>query len=231
MGEASARQVAEVAAEKEITLTAHAPYFINLNASDIEKIRASQERILQTARIGSICGAVSIVFHAAFYMGDPPDKVYDNVKKRLEEVIARLKGENNRIWVRPEVLGKSGQFGTLEEIINLSAELEQVAPCIDFAHWHARTGEFNTYAEFASVIEQVKERLGSEALENFHIHLSGIDYGKKGEKRHLDLKDSDLNYTELLRALKDYGVKGVVICESPNLEEDALLLQETYATL
>jgi len=30
--------------------------------------------------------------------------------------------------------------------------------------------------------------------------------------------------------LKDYDAQGMVICESPNLEEDALLLQETYNT-
>ena len=40
-----------------------------------------------------------------------------------------------------------------------------------------------------------------------------------------------MNYVELLRALSDYEVKGRVICESPNLEEDALLLQETYRGL
>ena len=231
MGEAGARLVAEAAAEEGVTLTAHAPYFINLNARETEKIRASQDRILQTARIGSICGAVSITFHAAFYLGDPPDKVYENVRKYLGEVISRLKRENNRIWVRPEVMGKGSQFGTIEEILNLSTELEQVAPCIDFAHWHARTGAFNSYPEFAAIIEQIKERLGKEALDNIHIHFSGIEYSIKGEKRHLNLKDSDLRYTELLKALKDHAVKGVVICESPNLEEDALLLQKTYAAL
>ena len=231
MGEAGARLVAEAAAEEGVTLTAHAPYFINLNARETEKIRASQERILQTARIGSVCGAVSIAFHAAFYLGDPPDKVYENVKKYLGEVISGLKRENNRIWVRPEVMGKGSQFGTIEEILNLSTELEQVAPCIDFAHWHARTGAFNSYPEFAAVLDQTKEQLGKKALDNIHIHFSGIDYSNKGEKRHLNLKDSDLRYTELLKALKDHAVKGVVICESPNLEEDALLLQQTYAAL
>jgi deoxyribonuclease-4 len=64
-----------------------------------------------------------------------------------------------------------------------------------------------------------------------HIHVSGIAYGGKGEIKHLNLKESDFQYTELLKALKDYDVKGIVICESPNLEEDALLLQATYDTL
>ena len=231
MGEAGARLVAETAARKGVKLSAHAPYFINLNAHEPEKIRASQDRILQTARIGSICGAGSIVFHTAFYLGDPPEEVYITVKKYLEEVIHQLRRENNRVWIRPEVMGKGSQFGTIDELLRLSTEMEGVVPCIDFSHWHARTGAFNSYREFASVLEQVKGQLGETALDNMHIHTSGIRYGTKGEISHLNLRESDFKYVELLRALKDYDAKGLIICESPNLEEDALLLQESYNAL
>jgi len=230
MSEAGARLVARTADRLGIRLTAHAPYFINFNAHEPEKIRASQGRLLQAARIGSMCGAESIVVHTAFYLGDPPDIAYDNVRKYLGEIISQLKRENNRVWIRPEVMGKPSQFGTLEEVLKLSTELEGVAPCIDFAHWHSRTGKFNSYAEFASVLLLAKERLGTTALHNMHIHVSGIAYSKKGEIKHLNLKESDFRYVELLQAIKDYDVKGLVICESPNLEGDALLLQETYNT-
>ena len=230
MGEAGARLVAEVATRERVKLSAHAPYFINLNAHEPEKIRASQDRIIQTARIAALCGAESIVFHAAFYIGDPPEKTYSRVKESLGEVMHQLKRENNRVWIRPEIMGKPSQFGSLEEILDLCTELEGVAPCIDFAHGHARTGAFNSYSEFASILQQVKERLGKTALDNMHIHVSGIAYGEKGEKKHLTLKESDFQYAELLQALKNYDAQGMVICESPNLEEDALLLQETYNT-
>ncbi len=231
MGETGAHLVAEIATKAGVKLSAHAPYFINLNAREPEKIRASQGRILQTARIAAICGAESIVFHTAFYLGDPPEKAYNTVKQSLEETLSQLKRENNRVWIRPEIMGKVSQFGTLEEILDLCTELEGLAPCIDFAHWHARTGTFNSYQEFTSILLQIKERLGRAALDNMHIHVSGIAYGKKGETKHLNLEESDFQYIELIRALKDYDVKGLVICESPNLEEDALLLQTTYNTL
>jgi deoxyribonuclease-4 len=231
MGEAGARLVADVATGEGVKLSAHGPYFINLNAREPDKITASQGRILQTARIASICGAETITFHTAYYLGDPPGKVYNTVKKYLAEVINQLKRENNRVWVRPELVGKPSEFGTLEEILNLSVELDRVAPCIDFAHWHARRGGSSSYREFASVLQQVQQRLGRAALDNMHIHVSGIAYGAKGEIKHLNLKESDLQYVELLQALKDYQVKGIVICESPNLEEDALLLQATYNSL
>ena len=231
MGEAGARLVAETAAKERIKLSAHAPYYINFNAHEPEKLTASQERLLQTARIASLCGAQSVVFHAAFYLGDPPATAYETVKKYLKEVMDKLKLENNRLTIRPELMGKPSQFGTLEEILRLATELEGVAPCIDFAHWHARTGAFNSYPEFTAILSQVKDYLGRAALDDMHIHFSGIQYGAKGERKHLDLAEADLNYTELLKALRDYEVKGLVICESPNLEEDALLLQETYLEL
>jgi len=231
MSETAAYQVAETAARTGIKLSAHAPYFINLNAREPEKIAASKERLLKTAHIASLCGAVSIVFHAAFYLGDPPHKTYQTVKKHLAEIVDQLKGKHHEVWLRPEVTGKPSQFGTIEEILDLCTELEGLAPCLDFAHWHARTAESNSYSEFASILTQVKARLGQAALDNMHIHLSGIKYGQKGEISHLNLKDSDLEYTELLQALKDYDVKGLVICESPNLEEDAQLLKLTYQSL
>ena len=231
MGEAGARLVAETAQREGVKLSAHGPYFINLNAHEPEKIVSSQERILQTARIASVCGAESIIFHAAFYLGDPPEKTYSSVKKYLAEVINQLKRENNGVWVRPEVMGKPTQFGTIDEILKLCTELEGVGIGMDFAHWHARSGLSNSYPEFASVLQQIGQRLGDQALNNMHIHVSGIAYGGKGELKHLNMPESDFKYVELLRALKDYDVKGIVICESPNLEEDALLLQQTYNSL
>jgi deoxyribonuclease-4 len=228
MSRETALTVAEIASKKKIALTAHSPYFINLNAREPEKLKASQERVFQTARIAALCGATSIVFHAAFYLNDPPSKVYEQVKKQLQQITSQLRAEGNRVWIRPEVTGKTSQFGTLEEVLELSAEIEGVSPCIDFAHWYARTGKFNSYDEFTFILKQVESKLGRQALDNMHIHVSGIAYGKSGETKHLNLRESDFNYVEFIHALSDYNVKGLVINESPNLEEDALLLQQTY---
>lgn len=231
MGESAARNIGKLAKEKGIALSSHGPYFINLNAREAEKRTASQERLLDTVRIASLCGARTVVFHAAYYMGDSPDKAYSVVKKSLQDIMHKLKFEQNQVWVRLEVTGKISQFGTLEEVLSLSNEIEGVAPCIDFAHWHARTGKFNSYAEFASILEQIERQLGRAALDNMHIHVSGIAYGAKGEIKHLNLKESDFDYVGLAKALKAFNVNGLVISESPNLEEDALLLQRTYNSL
>lgn len=231
MNDAGARLVAEVARQFGVKLSAHAPYYINLNSREPDKIAKSQERIFKTARIGAICGAESIVFHPAFYLGDPPEEAYVRVKGYLAEVIDLLKEQNIKVVLRPEIMGKASQFGTIDEALRLSTELDGVAPCIDFAHWHARTGGFNAYEEFTSVLAQVERVLGRSALDNMHIHVSGIEFGKGGERKHLDLAESDFQYPALIKAFRDYDIKGCVVCESPNLEQDALLLQFMYEAL
>ena len=224
--------VGELAARKKVVLTAHGPYFINLNAVEPEKVHMSKERILQTARIAALFGARSITFHAAFYLKSTPAETYATAKRHLQEVVNILRKEGNKVTISPEVTGKPSQFGTLEEILRLGSEIEGVAPCLDFSHWHARTGKANSYQEFLGILDQIERKLGRQALDNMHIHLSGIAYGKKGEIKHLMLPDSDFQYAELLKALKERRAKGVVICESvPYLENDALLLQQTYREL
>ncbi|MCH8329285.1 MAG: hypothetical protein IIB81_02745, partial [Nanoarchaeota archaeon] len=137
--------------------------------------------------------------------------------------------EENKIWIRPETTGKGSQFGNIDEILRLSQEFNNVMPCVDFAHVHARSGgKYNSYKEFCSILENIEKSLGKKGLENMHIHFTGIAYGEKGEKHHLNLKESDLKYKELVKALKDYKVNGVAISESPNIEGDALLVKGVY---
>lgn len=224
--------VKQVSQEKNIVLTAHGPYFINLASPEEDKVDASVKRILDTARVAHACGGYSITFHAAFYLGQDKKQVYKVVKSKMTEIINILKAEDIKIWIRPELTGKASQWGDLDELIQLSNEVEMVLPCIDFAHLHARSGgEWNTYDEFARVFEKMGKEIGAHALENFHAHIAGIEYTAKGERKHLDLEESDLNYKDLMRAFKDFNVKGTIICESPSIENDAVLLQRTYEAL
>ncbi len=227
-----APEVKETAERNKVLLTCHAPYFVNLNASEKEKLEASKLRIINSARIAYLCGAWSVVFHAAFYMGQEKSAVYEKVRDALKDVVRILRNEGIEIWIRPELTGKPTQFGDIEELIRVSQEVEMVLPCIDFAHLHARyNGKFNSAEEWKDVLEKLEDGLGREVLDNMHIHISGINYNEKGERNHLNLEESDLKYVELLRVLKEFNVKGVVISESPNIEGDALLMKETYEGL
>jgi len=232
MGDELAIKVKQVSQEANVVLTAHGPYYINLNSPDPAKVKASINRILDTARVAFKVDGWSVVFHPAYYGKDEPEMVYDRVEKALKQVIDTLKDEGIEIWIRPETMGGLAEFGSLEEIIKLSEELEYVLPCVDFAHIHARSlGEYNTYEEFTEILETIEKRLGKETLKNMHMHFSGIEYGDRGEIKHLNLEESDFNYVDLAKALKDYSVEGVIISESPNIEKDALLLKQTYKKL
>lgn len=232
MSDKSQKIVKECKKESGMILTAHAPFYINLNSKEDEKIEASKRYITATAELGASLDAYSITYHAAYYMGQDKKDVYKKVEKATAEIMQTLSNLGTKIWVRPETTGKATQWGDLEEIVQLSKTFEQVLPCVDFSHLHARTnGLHNTYDEFAVIFDKIGTELGLSALENFHAHIAGIDYGEKGERKHLILEESDMNYKDLLRAFKDFEVKGVVVCESPNIEEDTVLLKSYYESL
>ncbi len=216
--------------ESPMVKTIHAPFYINLNARESEKIDASIQRIIETAEIAHDIGAFSITYHAGFYLGMDKEKVYETIKNQTKIITDNLSNAGIKVWIRPETTGKATQWGDLDEIINLSKEFEYVLPCVDFSHLHARyNGISNTYDEFAQIFERIGNELEEKKpLENFHAHMAGIEYTAKGEKQHLNFEESDFNYKELLKAFKDFDVKGAIVCESPNIEDDAKLLSTYY---
>ena len=221
----------KVSYELNVPLTSHGPYYINLNAREQDKIDSSVERIIQTAKISDLCGAESMTFHAAFYMKDSPFDVFDLVEKSMNVIEERLSRLDIDIELRPELTGKTSQFGSLEELISLSKSVNSVKPCLDFSHLYARTGEINTYSEFKDVLGRLSVELGMDAIKNMHIHISGISSNSKGDLKHLNLLQSEFNWKDLLRALKDLDCRGYMICNSPNLEKDAVMLKEYYMAL
>ncbi len=224
--------VRAAAKSADVVLTCHAPYFINLNAVEKPKVYASINRILQSARITHLCGGYSLCFHAGFYLKMEPEKVYVAIRDRIREIQKALADEGVNIWIRPETTGKASQFGDLDELLKISSEVEKVMPVIDFAHLHARNGGGNnSFEDFRDMLSKVEKFLGKDGLQNMHIHVSGINYSEKGERNHLFLEESDMNYKGLMRALKEFRAAGVVICESPNIETDALLMKNYYERL
>ncbi|MBP3925278.1 TIM barrel protein [bacterium] len=224
--------VEKKARENNFILTAHAPFYINLNSKEEEKVDASVERILETAQAAKDTGAYSITFHAAFYLGQDKEIVYDKVHKQIEKIHKVAEKENFNVWIRPETTGKSTQWGDVDEIVKLSKDFEYVLPCVDFSHVHARSGGgFNTYDDFCNILDKIGNEIGQYALDNFHGHLAGIAYSDKGEKHHLNLQESDMNYKDLLKAMKEFNVKGALTCESPNIEDDTKLIKDYYLSI
>lgn len=230
VGEAKCAEIKAAAAENGVALSVHAPYFINLNATADEWPK-SRKRLMDAAHYGYLAGATDIIFHPGSYFGRLPHDVLALALPRLRECIQELRGAGNPATLRPETMGKSAMLGSLADTLVMAFEIEGVAPCIDFAHLHARPGDgsANSYGEWTAMLKQVKTTLGARALKDLHIHLSGIEYGPKGEKHHLPLAKADLKYKELFRALADMKCTGRILCESPLMEDDALVLQKAWA--
>lgn len=228
-------EIKAAARKASVSLSIHAPYYINLNSQTTELMTKSDERLLAAARKGYLAGAADIIFHPGSYHSQPPEQVYERAKEKLLELTAILRSEGVQVNLRPETMGKGAMFGNLDEVLALSREVPGVLPCIDWAHLHARRGDgsFNSYAEFADALERVKAALGEPGLKTLHFHISGIAYGPKGEKEHLPLNEADLRYRELLQAFVDYGVAGAAAIEAPEPfhTADALTFQATYRRL
>ena len=226
MKEETARKVSVLAKEFDIGLSVHAPYYINLNGEGETRLK-SRERILNSARIGSICGASCVVVHAGFIQKDTREAAYEKIKKELIQIREQMMCEGLSIALRIETMGRNSQFGSLDEVLAIT-EVAGVLPCIDFSHLHAVNGKNNSPEEFTQILSSIENKLGSEGLYDMHIHVSGIEYSPKGEKNHLELEKSDFNFRELTAAFSDFDIRGMVICESPNLEVDALKLKTEY---
>jgi len=224
--------IKNAAQAQNVSISIHAPYFINLNGDD-EEWPKSRKRLMDAAYFGNLAGATDIIFHPGSYFGLPPEAVLPISIERLAGCAQELRDMGNPAILRPETMGKSAMLGSFKDTLEMSSAIPGVEPCIDFAHLHARTGDgsMNSYAEWANVLNGYAKRLGSAALKRMHIHLSGIEYSEKGERNHLPLKESDLDLIGLLRALKSAGCQGRILCESPEMEKDALYMQETWENL
>lgn len=224
--EKNKKDILEAKIKHNFYLSAHGSYYVNLNADEDEKQSKSLERIIKCAEGLSKVNGRSLVFHPGFYLKDSKEETYTTIKNNL------LKLPHDSVDYRLETTGKASQFGSLEELVSLCKEVPSCKLCVDFSHIHARyNGSLKSYDDFDKILQYIKSNLGENALRDMHIHMSGIKYSNKGEQNHLPFKESDFNYIECLRALKKFDVKGCIICESPILENDALLLKQTYCDL
>lgn len=229
VSEKTCAEIKAAAAEQDVAVSVHAPYYINMNADDNEWPK-SRQRLMDAAHYGFLAGATDIVFHPGSYFGLEPEAVLPVVIERLGGCVAELRANGNDVILCPETMGKAAMIGSLADVLLMSRELEGVKPCLDFAHLHARPGDgsMNSYDEWAQTLQEYGKALGDQALKDLHIHLSGIEYTAGGEKEHLPVLESDLDLAALYKALKEFGAGGRIVCESPEMENDALILKEKW---
>lgn len=231
VSEKTCEAIKSAAAEADVGVSVHAPYYINLNA-DEEEWPKSRQRLMDAAHYGYLAGASDIIFHPGSYFERPPEEVLPGAIERLRGCVEELQEAGDDVILRPETMGKSAMLGSLEDTLEMSKALPGVEPCLDFAHLHARPGDgsMNSFEEWSRALESYGEALGQEGLGRLHIHLSGIDYGPKGELEHLPIQESDLDLDAILKALHDFDCGGRMVIESPSevMLEDAKMVKERW---
>ncbi|MBD3155062.1 MAG: TIM barrel protein [Candidatus Aenigmarchaeota archaeon] len=219
MGSEMAEEVGELAKKLGITLSIHAPYYINLTSTEKKKIEASKRRIIKSCERGHTMGAKIVVFHPAYYGKLSQEETYERVKQECEEIIERLKEKGIKdVIVGLETTGKKSQFGNIDECIKIVKNVKGCGVCIDWAHVYARNGGKINFGEIIDKVLTLKNK-------HIHSHFSGIKFSDKGERNHLTISSKQPDYKELVKEIKKRNLDITLISESPNLEKDALKLK------
>ena len=207
-----AKKIGELAEKLDISLSVHAPYYINLASSDKQKLEASKKRILDSCERAHYLKASHVVFHAGFYGRLSDKECYKIIKKEIIEMQDIIKENKWKTGLAPETTGKKSQFGSLTELLKLKDEIK-CSICVDFAHLHARNGSIN----YALIFDQLS------SLKHIHSHFSGIEFSDKGERRHLIMEKAD--FLPLAKEILKRKIDITIICESPVTWEDSLKMK------
>ena len=232
MKEDVAKKAAQISKEKDISLSSHAPYYINFCTQEEQKLENTKNHLFASAKITSMCGGNITVFHPGFYQKLTKEEAFEAAKSNLKDLVEKLKQNNIKIRLGAETVGKKSSFGGLNENIKLSQEIEMVEPVIDFAHVHAR-GDLRLTSEkdYLFLFNKLENELG-DYVKRFHCHFSEINYSNKGELNHFILgTNNEPPFEPFMKVLAENGYSGTVICETPKLDIDALVLKDKYEKL
>lgn len=228
-----AKQLGEVAKEKGISLSLHAPYYISMSSVEEEKRFNSINYILSSARAVNAMGGDRIVVHTGSCGKITRERALELAIDTMKLSLKALDDEGlSHIHICPETMGKVNQLGTLEEVIELCKIDERLIPCIDFGHLNARDlGVLKTKDDFEQIFIKIRDNLGDDRLKNFHSHFSKIEYSAGGEKRHLTFEDTVFgpDFEPVMDLTVKYGCSPIFICESAGTQaEDAKQMKNYY---
>ncbi|MDO4608309.1 MAG: TIM barrel protein [Clostridia bacterium] len=233
IGEEKAQQLGALAAEKGITLSLHAPYYISMSSVEEEKRIKSIDYILASARAVDAMGGNRIVVHTGSCSKISRETALDLASDTMKMALAAL-DENglSHIHICPETMGKVNQLGTLDEVLALCKLYERLIPCIDFGHLNARDlGYFKTKEDYKTVFDKMENALGYDRLCSFHSHFSKIEYTTGGEKKHLTFADTVYgpDFEPVLDLVAQKNLSPTFICESDGTQaEDVKMMKDYY---
>lgn len=232
IGEETARKIAAQAALHDIAMSLHAPYYINLSNRDEERVQKNIGYVLASCQAATWLGADRIVVHTGGVGKQSRTKAFENTKENVRDILNAVEQAGYTTTICLEAMGKQSVIGSAEEIFELVALDDRLLPCIDFGHLNARTcGKCSTEEEFAQVLDLMENTIGTERARVFHSHFSHIEYGPKGEVRHLTFADEQYgpDFAPLAKLIAQRGWTPRFICESAGTQaEDAKQMMEMY---
>ena len=237
IGEESARAFGKMLAEKNISVSIHAPYFISLSSVEEEKRDNSINYILESARAADYMGADRIVIHSGSCSKMTREEALELAKATMKKAREALVAEGlGHIHCCPETMGKINQLGDLNEVMELCRIDDTFIPTIDFGHLNARTlGSIKYKSDYAAILDTIENKLGHDRLNCFHSHFSKIEYTEKGgEKKHLTFADEIYGpqYEPLMELIYERNLSPTFICESAGTQtEDAQTMKLYYESL
>ncbi|GAB6181705.1 deoxyribonuclease IV [Desulfotomaculum defluvii] len=232
--EPMAKELGEKARQFGVTLSIHAPYYINLSTEEPEKKIKTKGYILDSLRVARWMGAQRVIFHPGGGPGTDRLATFKRSKILFKEILQEAAAEGLQdIFLAPETMGKINQMGSLEEVLELCTLGEQVIPCVDFGHLNAVSqGSLKNKEDYARILDQIEKALGQEVVHQLHVHFSIIEFTKAGEKKHWTLQESHLygpDFAPLAELIKERQMEPVIICESAGTQaEDALVFKSIY---
>ena len=224
-------------AEKNISVSIHAPYFISLSSVEEEKRDNSINYILESARAADYMGADRIVIHSGSCSKMTREEALELAKATMKKAREALVAEGlGHIHCCPETMGKINQLGDLNEVMELCRIDDTFIPTIDFGHLNARTlGSIKDKSDYAAILDTIENKLGHDRLNCFHSHFSKIEYTEKGgEKKHLTFADEIYGpqYEPLMELIYERNLSPTFICESAGTQtEDAQTMKLYYESL
>ena len=236
MTDESAIRIGNAFKNASVDISVHAPYYINLANPSEELIDNSFDYILDSAKKEKLLGGKRVVFHPACQGKDTREVAVKRTAERMKRLCDRIyaAGLENMIF-SPETMGKIAQIGTIEEITEFCKTDKVFVPAVDFGHVNAREGgSLKTAKDYEERLSFMISELGYERMKNFHVHFSKIEYGARGEIRHLTFEDERFGpeFPPLAETLKKLKLEPYVICESAGTQdEDALEMKRIYSSL
>lgn len=230
-----AKTLGEKCKDCGITLSVHAPYYINLANPDESMIEKSYNYILTSLKYLSNMQGERCVFHPGTCGKLSRKESFELLKQRMKELVKRIDESGidmKNILLCPETMGKSMQLGTYQEVAEICTYADYLVPTLDFGHINSLLqGKLKTEKDFEEIIVYLIDKIGISKVKKVHIHFSKIMYGEKGEIKHLTLEDTEYGpeFEPLAKVLKKYDLHPVIISESKGTQaEDANTLKDIY---